>query len=235
MPMPVTKAADAAPDESARVSARATLERAIRAALNGQADRVLAAIRETGTAEGVRQALAALWPGEPAALARDVLPAYDRLIAAAYGAAAEALPTPADYGLVNADALALARARAQWWANSAAATSDKQVAQIIADWIATGGTLPDLVARVEQVTGYWAGDRVDVSTITEVTDVFARASRQAWEASGLVARYRVETSNDERVCPICGPRQGQSYPIADTANLPPYHGRCRCWVVPEVD
>jgi hypothetical protein len=39
-----------------------------------------------------------------------------------------------------------------------------------------------------------------------------------------------QTSNDERVCPICGPKHGKE--ITD-GKFPPAHPRCRCWVTYE--
>lgn len=226
--------ADTPPDENQRAAARTRLERAIRRALGAHADRVIAALR-SATDGDIATVLTALWPAEASTIARDVLLAYDAAVAAGMQAAAAQLPAQADWGMANADALRLARERAQRYGEMAAHTSEGHVAQLVADWVETGGTLPDLIARAEAVTAMWGGDRVDVAVITEVTDLFAQANRQAWAASGLVTGYRVETAEDERVCPICGPRQGQVYPIDDTTNLPPYHGRCRCWIVPEVD
>lgn len=42
------------------------------------------------------------------------------------------------------------------------------------------------------------------------------------------------TARDERVCPICAPRDGKRYPL-DTQERPPIHPQCRCTLVPLLD
>jgi len=36
-----------------------------------------------------------------------------------------------------------------------------------------------------------------------------------------------QTANDDRVCPICGPKHGK---VITDGEYPPAHPRCRCWV-----
>jgi len=40
------------------------------------------------------------------------------------------------------------------------------------------------------------------------------------------------TANDEKVCAICGPREGQIFPIEDKDEVWPAHPYCRCWLEP---
>jgi SPP1 gp7 family putative phage head morphogenesis protein len=42
------------------------------------------------------------------------------------------------------------------------------------------------------------------------------------------------TAEDDRVCAICGPRNGERYALDDAPMQPPAHPSCRCWIVPVV-
>ena len=66
---------------------------------------------------------------------------------------------------------------------------------------------------------------------TEVTRIFALGNSAAWQAAGI-KRVRWMTQRDERVCPVCGPRDGIVIGINDLSNFPPVHQNCRCWIIP---
>lgn len=109
------------------------------------------------------------------------------------------------------------------------ATSEAQIARVVADWIRQGGTQADLVRMAR---GVWDDRRAAVEAVTEVTRVYAQANRLAWEASGIVRAYRFVTVHDGRICPTCQTLSGTEAPIRDPSLLPPRHYRCRCYVVP---
>lgn len=66
---------------------------------------------------------------------------------------------------------------------------------------------------------------------TEVTRIYALGNAAAWQAVGI-RRVRWNTQRDERVCPICAPRDGMTIHINDLSNHPPIHVNCRCWIEP---
>jgi hypothetical protein len=79
--------------------------------------------------------------------------------------------------------------------------------------------------------------RAEMIAITETT----RASVEGERALiALIERENLnirmvpiwQTANDDRVCPICGPKHDQ--PIED-GEYPPAHPRCRCWVNYEME
>lgn len=234
-PQPMAMIAKAgAPDDDIREALISRLVAVMRAAFAGQGERVMNIIQGSKTVEELRAGLVALWPGEASKLTSQVLPLFDEVVAAGYKTGAQLLTVVADFDAVNEAALKLAKERAAWWASTAAATSEKQIAQVIADWIETGGTMPDLIQRVTAIHDRWVEERSDVGAITEVTRIYARANIQSWKESGLVKGYKVETAADELVCPICRPKRGIERSLDDEAGRPPFHGRCRCWVVPIV-
>lgn len=125
--------------------------------------------------------------------------------------------------------LSLAQSEARRFADAAVSTSRTQTSQVIADWISTGGTMPDLIDRVSRV---WEGPRADVAAVTEVTRLYATGNAAAWEASSVVTAMEWRTAMDDLVCPICGPLADTE--VAFGGELPPAHPNCRCWVVPVV-
>jgi len=91
------------------------------------------------------------------------------------------------------------------------------------DW-----TIGDLSAALER---WYSPVRAEMIAITETTRAAVEGEvavmRELEKESGL---HMVEvwlTNNDERVCPICAPRNGK--PIVG-GNRPPAHPRCRCMI-----
>ena len=158
-----------------------------------------------------------------------MLPFYDETLGHAAQAGLAQLPIGVAWDQVNAAVLRLAQQEAARFAAQATATSQAQVSQVVADWIATGGTMDDLIARVSRV---WTGPRADVAAVTEVTRLYASGNAAAWQESGVVAGMTWRTANDELVCPVCGPLADTE--IAFGGDLPPAHPNCRCWIVPRV-
>lgn len=71
---------------------------------------------------------------------------------------------------------------------------------------------------------------------TEVTRIYALGNAAAWQAAqGQVKRVKWVTMRDERVCPICGPRDGLVIGANDLSNYPPIHQNCRCWLEPVLE
>lgn len=83
--------------------------------------------------------------------------------------------------------------------------------------------------------------RAEMIAVTEVTRAVAEGEAAAVDALGEAGFEMVgewQTANDELVCPICEPLNGQqavdgvfTHPeTGDTYDLPPAHPRCRCTV-----
>lgn len=172
---------------------------------------------------------AQFWVDEPAKLVQTVLPLYDETLTTAAQTALDSLPIGVDWGLVNEAVLRLAQDEAARFAQRATATSQAQVSQVIADWIKTGGEMDALIERVSRM---WSGPRADVAAVTEVTRLYAQGNATAWQSSGVVSAMVWKTSNDELVCPVCGPLANTE--VAFGGELPPAHPNCRCWIVPKV-
>lgn len=129
-----------------------------------------------------------------------------------------------DWGLVNRDALTWARDYAGELVRGLNATTRDVLRQEIAAWIESGEPLDVLARRLAPMFGELRGR---VIAETEVTRAFAEGQHQAFQRAG-VERWTWHTANDERVCDVCQPRDGVTYPM--DAERPPAHVRCRCWM-----
>lgn len=180
------------------------------------------------------------WGGERELLYRVLYPLiFD---AAVSGAAASAEQMYADFGigvdwaLVNDAARRWAQAYTTDLVRRITDTSRAYVRGAIADWIAAGAPLDDLVATLTPMFGRV---RAQMIAATEVTRAYAEASRDVWQASGVVDGMRWMTAEDELVCPVCGPLAGTVVALngrfASGFDVPPAHVRCRCWLTPVVN
>lgn len=115
-------------------------------------------------------------------------------------------------------------------------TTNRRLTTAIADWIENGDTLTDLRRELEPIFGR---QRAELIASTEVTRAYAEANELAYRESGIASGREWRTAEDERVCPVCGPLEGEQRPFGqsfgDGVNNPPAHPRCRCWIVPVVE
>lgn len=150
-----------------------------------------------------------------------------------------------DWTLANDDARKWAEQHVGTLIRDIDRTTLERTRRAVAAWVENGEPLPRLV---EELTPIFGPARAELIASTEVTRAYAEGNRQAYRASGVVTRWQWRTSEDERVCPVCGP-------LADTVvqidsdfsgflpdnvrrgavTMPPAHPRCRCWVVPFVE
>jgi hypothetical protein len=86
----------------------------------------------------------------------------------------------------------------------------------------------------ERLSRWFSPIRAEMIAITETTRAATEGEREIVnlieQETGRTMRPFWQTSDDERVCPDCGPRHDKE--IIDDI-YPPLHPRCRCWVVHE--
>ena len=92
-----------------------------------------------------------------------------------------------------------------------------------------GWNLGQLRAELER---WYNPRRAEMIAITETTRAAVEGERalseQLEKESGIKLIPVWQTANDERVCPLCGPKHDKE--ITDNF-YPPAHPNCRCWVV----
>lgn len=118
-------------------------------------------------------------------------------------------------------------------------TTRRQVIQAIEAWIHSGSPMSALETSLTPIFGQARASQI---AVTEVTRIFAEGNQMAWMASGVVTHNRWMTAKDERVCPVCGPLDGQVVALGANAfggiggiTSPPSHVQCRCYLQPVVD
>ena len=100
------------------------------------------------------------------------------------------------------------------------------------NWIQSGKPFPELEkALTEHIAPKW---RARLIAATEVTRAFAEAAHQVAQEVEVIKEEVWNTAKDERVCPICGPLNGERKPVDGTftggLSGPPAHPNCRCWI-----
>lgn len=133
-----------------------------------------------------------------------------------------------DWDLVNTDA-------ANWARNNLAKTLERMfqrtyegVGELVPRYFEEQWGRADLAQRLER---YYSPVRAEMIAVTETTRAVVEGERAAVDRLAEITGERMIpvwlTMNDERVCPICGPRHKQM--ITD-GMYPPAHPRCRCEV-----
>lgn len=141
----------------------------------------------------------------------------------------DASPIGVDWGLVNKDAIEWSQKYGFELVTGINETSRQGLQSAIGNFFSEKWTMGDLRGALE---GTFGPVRAEMIAATEVT-------RAAVEGElSVVAGIRAQgidmvavwaTSNDEYVCPICGPLDGTKQG-EDWDDPPPVHPRCRCWV-----
>jgi HK97 family phage portal protein len=110
-------------------------------------------------------------------------------------------------------------------------TTRDTVRQAVERFVSTPGMAhDDLVALLEPAFG---SVRAEMIATTEVTRAYSMATneyQQMLSDAGIAMVKVWNTNNDDRVCPICGPLDGQpedNWP-SDLEDGPPAHVNCRC-------
>lgn len=116
-------------------------------------------------------------------------------------------------------------------------TTTERIQMHIAEYINNSQTIGQLIERIRWGNVY-SESRARTIAVTEVTRAYAEGNLASWRASGVIEKKRWNSNNDEKVCPICRPLNGQVVGLdedfGDGIPAPPGHSRCRCWITPVV-
>lgn len=138
-----------------------------------------------------------------------------------------------DPAIVNEAATAWARTYTQELVRGLTETTRKVIQQAIEMYANTPGmTLADLTELLIPAFGEY---RARMIAVTEITRAYAQAAsmyQALLRDMGLEFVRTWRTNRDEKVCPICGPLDGQPERVwaAEFPDGPPAHPNCRCMV-----
>ena len=137
----------------------------------------------------------------------------------------------------------LANQHAADWANAEAgklitridSVTQRRVQTAVNEWVTNGEPLS---ALRRELTPTFGPQRAKTISTTETTRAYAEGNKIAYRESGVVDKVEIRVSNDELVCPICGPVSGKRVPLETghpELGFPPFHVNCRCWIAPVVE
>ena len=107
-------------------------------------------------------------------------------------------------------------------------TTIQRASTIVSEW--NGESREELNALLEPV---FSEARASSIAITENTRAFQIGNIAAWGALGLALEGVLwHTQEDDRVCPICSPRNNIVFEVG--VDNPPAHVGCRCWTSPAI-
>lgn len=108
-------------------------------------------------------------------------------------------------------------------------TSEAFLQKSVSQWTASGAPLDDLMQTIEPMFGE---TRARMISVTEVTRAYAMGNKESWIKSGVVEKKRFMTAEDDRVCPVCAPLDGQEFDLSE--DIIPLHVGDRCYWQPVV-
>ena len=76
--------------------------------------------------------------------------------------------------------------------------------------------------------------RADAIVRTEMAHIQTTAAEQRYKDAGI-EKVQVWAKEDERLCDICGKLHEKTIVIGSGEEMPPFHTKCRCCIVPVID
>ena len=218
------------PNGAAKNKDEARVARIMRVELNGQLDRIMAAL---GDPPDLNRLDLEFWTEEQQALIRALRPEIERMVVAGAQTTFDLLPLQFDWALAAQDAIGFAQTYTFELVTGLDRTSQRTLQRKVADYIENPTTIGELRKSLIPTFGK---TRANTIAVTEVTRAYAEgeqiAAAQA-EAEGLKLTPIWNTSEDELVCPLCGPLNGKPKVVwaqlVPGTTWPPQHPRCRCW------
>lgn len=116
-------------------------------------------------------------------------------------------------------------------------SSEKQIRHSIGEWVNNGLSFNDLVTQLER--SLFSRDRAQRIATTEISRSYYEGNLAAYRQGGIIKKVRFNSSQDEKVCPLCGPLNGVTAELDEAFRHPngatyriPVHVMCRCWISP---
>lgn len=236
------------PAGPAKDGLEAELEAALVAYWAGLRQRIQEEIEPQVPAErkGIIQLALPFWKDESKLLLAILLPFIQRGAeggVAVQAAVVEKLGIGVDWTLAFTQAARWAREHVGELVTQVTEVTKERIRGLVTNWIEEPGrTLPDLWRQLMDDHAF-SRSRAKLIAMTETTKAYAEGelagAREMAEYFDYVKEW--QTANDDRVCDICGPLQGERVDGIDASfssgdQGPPAHPGCRCWIntIPQV-
>lgn len=153
-------------------------------------------------------------------------------------AIAQALATGVSFDVaeINAAALEWARKYTFELVKGIDRTTRKVLQRAVSQFIETPGmTVGQLTDLVSAAVGDARAANVAITELTRAYSQGTAVYQEMLKEAGVNMRKVWNTSNDELVCPICGPLNQQAEDRWEDVGAPPAHPNCRCWTTLEYE
>jgi hypothetical protein len=208
----------------------AALQAATQAALAAQKRRLLALLGDPPNPANVPESFWADAGPEMSAKLRPVM--REAYLAYALDTIKDTGGFGVDWSLVNRRAVAWSNQYAYDLVKGITHTTRDSIDKAISRFFETPGqTRADLEAMLAPDFGEVRASMIAVTETTRAASEGQQAIAAELEAAGIHMTPIWNTLNDELVCPICGPKNGNE--IAD-GEFPPSHVNCRCFATYEL-
>lgn len=214
--------------------------------LTGRADFEAAVAKLLGRVNGnVRRELVALLGDPPNAdalttevwaeiekrYASTLLPELQNIYLAALEETAVNVGVGFAWDIANERAIAWARQYTYELVQGINQTSRQWLASAVTDFYNADLSYTDLITRVATVFGPARATNIAVTEVTRAASAGVAEFERELNEMGVGTETVVTTAEDDRVCPICGPKADKPVRVE---GWPPYHPGCRCWGVVRV-
>jgi HK97 family phage portal protein len=116
-----------------------------------------------------------------------------------------------------------------------ARTTQEALRDTLFEGIQNGESIPKLSKRIAEVYQKAKDYRTDRIARTETATAANQGTLEAYKQSGVVKKKEWITADDERLCDLCAPMDGEVVNIDDNfsagISAPPLHPNCRCTIV----
>lgn len=171
------------------------------------------------------------------------------LMQVALQSGAEALKLIQSDEVYTPDMESIVRENIKLFTNSMLDTEKEKIAQIIAESVKQGRSIPNTRKLIEEEFDNLSRVQSERITRTEVIKASNQASIDAWEQSGVVVAKQWLTAEDDRVDPLCNAMNGKTIMLKEKyfkkgdefmttvfnysdIKEPPLHPNCRCTLLP---
>lgn len=168
----------------------------------------------------------AFWAEMRALILAGALASARKLVLEGVAAAASA-GVIVDFDGIHQEALAITRRWTDAWWAQLDKTTRAGLREALTTWQQVGlgkRGLPDLIDAIEPLFGKMRAKRI---AVTEATRLFAEGNKLAYRDDNAIVGEIWSTAEDEKVCPICAPRNGKIWPKGALPAMPA-HVNCRC-------
>lgn len=107
-----------------------------------------------------------------------------------------------------------------------------EIRDAMLEGFSSGANPLDIARRLSSDLDSYERSRLETITRTEMAFASEAGIRDLYTASGIT---RVEIIGDSNTDEACTSRIGNTYPVDDLENMPPYHPACFCSCVPVVE